>query len=84
MPHSSTCKYVIPSTLSGDPYKSDDGCLNQEAYNENMALATEVYINCCNQTPFDTAAINLFKGASSAKAQKLTSKREKLLQFLAG
>ena len=70
--------------MSGDPYDSEDGSLNQEAYNENMDLATEVYIYRCNQTPFGTAVINLFKGASSEKAQKLTSTKEKLLQFLAG
>ena len=73
----------IPSTLSGDPYDSEDGSPNQEVYNENMDLATEVYIHCCNQTPFGTAVINLFKGAFSEKAQTLTSRRENLLQFLA-
>ena len=73
----------IPSTLSGDPYGSEYGSLNQEAYNENMDLATEVYIHRCNQTPFGTTVINSFKGASSEKAQKLTSRRKKLLQFLA-
>ena len=74
----------IPFTLSGDPCDSEDGSLNQEVNNENMDLATEVYIHRCKQTPFGTAVINLFKGASSEKAQNLTLRREKLLQLLGG
>ena len=40
----------IPSTLSGDPYDSQDDSLNQDIYNENMEFATEVYIHCCNSS----------------------------------
>ena len=40
-----------------------------------MDLATEVYIHHCKQTPFGTAVINLFKGASSEKAQNMVEIR---------
>lgn len=72
----------IPSTLNGSCMASgESGKIDREAYNNNMELAAEVYINRVNQCPCGDSVIHLFKGADSSALQ---DRRKDLLVYLKG
>lgn len=71
----------IPSTLKGSCFNSDKGTIDQDLLKENLELATDVYINRCNQCPCGETVINLYRGADSSKWQEL---RPLLIVFLKG
>lgn len=69
----------IPSILAGSCM--DSSKINREKYEENMNLATEVYINRVNRCPYGDTVINLYRGADSAEGQET---RKYILQYLKG
>ena len=71
----------IPSTLAGSSFSPATGVVDMERVRKNLDLATDVYINRCNNCPCGETIIHLYKGADSASLQE---KRKHLLVFLKG
>ena len=71
----------IPSTLVGSNIDSNTAKLDKETFTRNMELATDVYINRVNHSPFGETVIQLYRGSDSKQKQEI---RESLLIFLKG
>ncbi len=69
----------IPSTLGGSCMDSTQ--IHKERYENNMTLATDVYLNRVNGCPCGETVIHLYKGADSSE-QQVT--RKYILQYLKG
>ena len=71
----------IPSTLGGTCMGPNTGKIDKQKYENNMQLATDVYINRINQAPCGDTIIHLYRGANSLEHQET---RKYFLQYAKG
>ncbi len=61
----------IPLTLGGSCMDSTTRKIDEEKYDKNMDLATDVYISRVNKCPCGDSVIHLYHGANSLEHQEI-------------